>query len=524
LLDPWVTTLKSGYMHRNPPVAGVTLPPQGIAPVGWNPTLDRSTGSCHSFPAVLGGALGAGGSKGSVRRLASSYAMSPPVENALLASLSDARLIALTRGGNQRAFEVVVRRYSQPLLVYTRRIAPTTTAAEDAVQETFLHAYAAISRGTEVHDLKPWLYTIARNSAVNQRRRATDHAPLTETLVSADIVHAQVERQLAIRAALAAVAALPELQREALLHAAVAGQSYGETATVLGVSSASVRGLLCRARASLRAAAAAVSPMPIMEWATRATRRLGNVVDHLSGLGTAAGGAGLAGAIAKSGIVIATAGGLVFAGTTIDRSLNHRHARADRDREAIARVVMQPRPSPGRVELVSASRANVLSRPDLDRAAGSLRLPTARREPSRHDSDVVPQKVASPIAASGPASVPTPARPSRGASAGPPQPPSAGAPRSGTSGASHTSGAGSASATDGGGNGGDTGATDGSGPGAPAGTDGPTPVTGASGTSGGPVLSGPPPQDSSDSGDGSGTISGDSSGDANSGNATSSGD
>ena len=61
------------------------------------------------------------------------------------------------------------------------------------------------------------------------------------------------------------VQALPERQRSAILLREMEGRSYEEIATALGVSDGAVRQLLHRARNALRAAAASVIPMPLVE-------------------------------------------------------------------------------------------------------------------------------------------------------------------------------------------------------------------------------------------------------------------
>jgi hypothetical protein len=63
---------------------------------------------------------------------------------------------------------------------------------------------------------------------------------------------------------LVAVQALPERQRDAILLRELEGRSYEEIALALGVSGGAVRQLLNRARNSLRSAAAALTPMPLL--------------------------------------------------------------------------------------------------------------------------------------------------------------------------------------------------------------------------------------------------------------------
>jgi RNA polymerase sigma-70 factor, ECF subfamily len=61
-------------------------------------------------------------------------------------SQPDHRLVALVRSGSEPAFEALVARYRDPLLGYCRRLM-SADRAEDAVQQTFVNAHAAIAAG-----------------------------------------------------------------------------------------------------------------------------------------------------------------------------------------------------------------------------------------------------------------------------------------------------------------------------------------------------------------------------------------
>src|SRR6185436_5658581 len=87
---------------------------------------------------------------------------------AALASAPDARLVALTGAGDERAFAAIVERYREPLARYCARI--VAAAADDAVQQTFINAHAALTTGSVPLALRPWLYRIARNAALNMAR------------------------------------------------------------------------------------------------------------------------------------------------------------------------------------------------------------------------------------------------------------------------------------------------------------------------------------------------------------------
>lgn len=180
--------------------------------------------------------------------------LSPGRVRALHAQPDD-RLLALARDGNERAFEALVERYRVPLVAHAKRLLPAARA-EDAVQQGLLQAWLALKRGTDVRDVKPWLYRIVHNSATRMRPAGRDdHAPLTDTLAAPDTPHSDLERQIAARDALAHVAALPVLQREVLLQTAVGGRTRYQVAAALGLSDDTVRGLIYRARTKLRAAA-----------------------------------------------------------------------------------------------------------------------------------------------------------------------------------------------------------------------------------------------------------------------------
>ncbi|MDQ6914759.1 MAG: sigma-70 family RNA polymerase sigma factor, partial [Actinomycetota bacterium] len=193
--------------------------------------------------------------------------MTPILSSTLLRTQSDARLATLAGQGHERAFEAIVERYRRPLHRYCRRILPEARA-EDAVQQSFLKAWTALGKGTRVEDLKAWLYRIARNAALDAAKKAGyDYDELSESVRLAPGVHEDLERRAVIRETLTGVAALPDNQREALLRTAVEGHSRAAIAADLDLTEGAVRQLVHRARTTLRAAATAVTPLPLASWA-----------------------------------------------------------------------------------------------------------------------------------------------------------------------------------------------------------------------------------------------------------------
>jgi len=208
--------------------------------------------------------------------------MSPRISIRLLAGQSDERLLALVRDGHERAFEALVHRYRPALLRYLRRtLGLADPRAEDVLQQALLKAWLGLARGTEVRNVKPWLFRIAHNTALNAIRRPGErHFELVDGALSgfpAD--DSPLERAIDAREALSGVAALPGMQREAMLLTAIDGHSHEEAARALGISNAAVRGLIYRARAAVRIAAAAITPPPLLAWALGAKVGVGTVAN-----------------------------------------------------------------------------------------------------------------------------------------------------------------------------------------------------------------------------------------------------
>lgn len=183
----------------------------------------------------------------------------------VLSTQSDERLVDLVRAGSDPAFEAIVERYRRALMRYVSRLLPPERA-EDVVQQSFVKAYEAMHKGSAELNLRPWLYRIAHNGALNALRdRGGGHAELSDTIDGVERPDQAFERKHGLRELVVSVQALPERQRSAILLREMEGRSYEEIATALGVSDGAVRQLLHRARNTLRAAAASVIPMPLVE-------------------------------------------------------------------------------------------------------------------------------------------------------------------------------------------------------------------------------------------------------------------
>ncbi|MEN3280042.1 MAG: hypothetical protein V7607_1182 [Solirubrobacteraceae bacterium] len=234
--------------------------------------------------------------------------MTPLLSNRLLRTQSDARLSALAAAGHDHAFEAIVERYRRPLSRYLRRLL-SEPLAEDVLQATFVRAWQALGFGTEVRDLRPWLYRIAHNQAVNALRAASPaESELPQTMAAPLAVAAPdvaAERSETLRSTFRGIGALPDRQRAALVAVAVDDRPHADVAAELGLSDGALRQLLLRARTALRAAATAITPYPVVSWLSA-----GSDVSAARVAEVAAGAGGI-GVTVKAGAAVLAAGALV---------------------------------------------------------------------------------------------------------------------------------------------------------------------------------------------------------------------
>jgi RNA polymerase sigma-70 factor (ECF subfamily) len=121
--------------------------------------------------------------------------------------------------------------------------------AADAVQDTFLRAWLALREGAEVRHPLPWLLTIADNVCVSRFRARGARIATTELFPETRVEAAETAGD--VTSLVAALRKLPERQRRALLGHELQGYSYDEIGAELGVSRASVAGLINRGRSAV---------------------------------------------------------------------------------------------------------------------------------------------------------------------------------------------------------------------------------------------------------------------------------
>lgn len=251
--------------------------------------------------------------------------LSEPLRKAgapLLRLQSDQRLVRLVRAGSHPAFAEIVTRYRPALVRYTGAIVGAQRA-EDVVQQGLVNAHTALMADDRTIELKPWLYRIVHNAALNLLRGERDVVALEdhEHELVVDGAEDQAASRERFRETLQAVQALPPAQRNALLLRELEGRSHEEIAAALGVTPGAARQHLMRARATMRAAVTAVTPYPAL------LKLFAMSADGPGALtaGAAAGGAGVS--LAKIGAGLLAAGAVAGgAGVVVPAVADRHHA------------------------------------------------------------------------------------------------------------------------------------------------------------------------------------------------------
>jgi RNA polymerase sigma-70 factor (ECF subfamily) len=187
---------------------------------------------------------------------------------------------------DEQSFAAQAERYRRELHVHCYRMLASFEEAEDAVQEALLRAWRARDTFDGSSHFRAWLYRIATNVCLDQRRRSSRRLTSLESFAEVQWLQpypddlldeiapsdAQpdtlvVERETIELAFLAALQVLPPRQRAALIARDVLGWPASDTATLLETSVAAANSALQRARETLQEHL----PRRRAEWSTRDT-------------------------------------------------------------------------------------------------------------------------------------------------------------------------------------------------------------------------------------------------------------
>lgn len=127
-------------------------------------------------------------------------------------------------------------------------------AAEDALQETFLKAYLHRSRYIEMQQEKAWLFQIARNTAYDMLRKRRREFPIEKEEIEDVLERASVQEELHENLIyMEMMAELKDVEREIVSLKIIAGLTHKEIASVLRMTTGSVKKRYERALAKLKA-------------------------------------------------------------------------------------------------------------------------------------------------------------------------------------------------------------------------------------------------------------------------------
>jgi RNA polymerase sigma-70 factor (ECF subfamily) len=180
-------------------------------------------------------------------------------------------LLAYRSGGDRAAFEQLVQRYETELYSYLRNYLGNAQMAEDTFQTTFLQVHLKCSQFEPGRKVRPWLYTVATNQAIDAQRRNRRHRMVSldrrrsmegpddedgGTLMNLlDSQEIDPIEQLTLEedseAVRAAVDQLPESLRRVVLLVYFQGLKYREAADVLSIPVGTVKSRLHTAVARL---------------------------------------------------------------------------------------------------------------------------------------------------------------------------------------------------------------------------------------------------------------------------------
>jgi RNA polymerase sigma-70 factor, ECF subfamily len=179
-------------------------------------------------------------------------------------------LLEYVATGNQGAFEELVRLYERELYGYLHNCLGDAQLAEDAFQNTFLQLHRKCRQFEPGRRLRPWLYTIAGNQAVDLLRRNRRHKAVSLSAAGEDPGTDEQRRPLGdhlqaedtdpserltmsedCERTRLAMHRIPAKVRQVLMLVVYQGLQYQQAAEVLGIPLGTVKSRMRKALQSL---------------------------------------------------------------------------------------------------------------------------------------------------------------------------------------------------------------------------------------------------------------------------------
>jgi RNA polymerase sigma factor (sigma-70 family) len=170
----------------------------------------------------------------------------------VVTSLSDARLVARCREGDEAAWSELVTRFSRYVYaIISQGFGLRAENAEDVFQEVFARAYQHLGRLREDEAIRPWIAQLTRRLCIDQIRSGSREQLTDEELEPADVDETldTLAEALAVHEALAE---LPEHCREILDRFFARDESYQTIGTALDIPAGTIASRISRCLAKLR--------------------------------------------------------------------------------------------------------------------------------------------------------------------------------------------------------------------------------------------------------------------------------
>jgi len=167
---------------------------------------------------------------------------------------TDEDLVRASQRGDEGAFGELVRRHLTLSLAVAWEYCGSRDDAEDVVQDAFCRALQGLERFDPVRPFRPWFLTILRNVArtATAERPSRQHVALSESIPEGGATpFEEAERAEIGRRIQEAAQELPTMQRKCFRLTYIEGFTSVEIAEALGVSQATVRTHVARARRAL---------------------------------------------------------------------------------------------------------------------------------------------------------------------------------------------------------------------------------------------------------------------------------
>jgi RNA polymerase sigma-70 factor (ECF subfamily) len=169
--------------------------------------------------------------------------------------IDESDLLAAARRGDAEAYGVLVRKYQERLCSSLLYICGSLADAQDIAQEAFLRAYLKLHTFTGASAFYTWLYRIALNAAISEKRRRRARsglAPGPDRCLTSEPSDEQLLRQERVAQVQAALRTLSPDHRTILVLRELEHCNYDEISRILVVPVGTVRSRLHRARLELR--------------------------------------------------------------------------------------------------------------------------------------------------------------------------------------------------------------------------------------------------------------------------------